>query len=67
MLAQSDLPIAFAVPYGDQMLAGAWGMIRAVADLLPDWAEEIIDGIDGRRRSEPMVIQAPRTAAKATS
>ena len=42
MLAQSDLPIAFAVPYGDQMLAGAWGMIRAAADLLPDWTDEIM-------------------------
>lgn len=43
MLTQSDLPVTFAVPYGDQMLAGAWGMIRAAADLLPDRTDEIIE------------------------
>jgi uncharacterized protein (DUF1786 family) len=42
MLAPSHLPISFAVPYGDQMLAGAWGMVRAAADLLPAWADEIL-------------------------
>lgn len=45
MFTQSDLPIAFAVPYGDQMLSGAWGMIRAAADLLPDWTEEIMTAL----------------------
>lgn len=45
LLAQSDLPITFAVPYGDQMLAGAWGMIRAAADLLPDWTDEVIEAL----------------------
>lgn len=45
MLAQSDLPITFAVPYGDQMLAGAWGMIRAAADLLPDWTDEVVEAL----------------------
>lgn len=41
MLARSDLPTYFAVPHGDQMLAGCWGMVRAAADLLPAWTEEI--------------------------
>jgi uncharacterized protein (DUF1786 family) len=41
MLAGSSLPTYFAVPHGDQMLAGAWGMIRAAADLLPESAEDI--------------------------
>ena len=45
LLAQSDLPITFAVPYGDQMLAGAWGMIRAAADLLPDWTDEVVEAL----------------------
>lgn len=45
MLAQSDLPITFAVPYGDQMLAGAWGMVRAAADLLPDWTDEVVEAL----------------------
>ena len=45
MLASSALPIAFAVPYGDQMMAGAWGMIRTAADLLPAWADEIMTAL----------------------
>lgn len=42
MLAHSHLPIYFAVPYGDQMMAGCWGMVAAAADLLPAWREEIL-------------------------
>lgn len=42
LLGMSSLPISFAVPYGDQMMAGAWGMVRAAADLLPDWSDEIL-------------------------
>lgn len=41
MLAGSPLPAYFAVPFGDQMLAGCWGMVRAAADLLPQWADAI--------------------------
>lgn len=41
LLARSALPVYFAVPHGDQMLAGCWGMVRAAADLLPAWAGEI--------------------------
>lgn len=41
MLTNSRLPIYFAVPHGDQMMAGCWGMIRAAADLVPAWADEI--------------------------
>lgn len=42
MLARSRLPIYFAVPHGDQMMAGCWGMVVAAADLLPQWREEIL-------------------------
>lgn len=47
MLAHSTLPTYFAVPYGDQMLAGCWGMIRAAADHLPDQREEILAALVG--------------------
>lgn len=47
MLAGSALPTYFAVPYGDQMLAGCWGMIRAAADHLPDQREEILAALTG--------------------
>ncbi|HEY63905.1 MAG TPA: DUF1786 domain-containing protein [Caldilineae bacterium] len=41
MLVGSQLPVYFAVPHGDQMLAGCFGLIRAVADLEPEWANPI--------------------------
>jgi len=47
MLSRSDLPTYFAVPHGDQMLAGCWGMVRAAADLLPDWSGEIQAALRG--------------------
>lgn len=48
MLAHSTLPTYFAVPHGDQMLAGCWGMIRAASDLLPEWTDEIKTALDGQ-------------------
>ena len=47
MLARSTLPTYFAVPYGDQMLAGCWGMIRAAADHLPGQRDEILAALVG--------------------
>jgi uncharacterized protein (DUF1786 family) len=47
MLMNSELPVYFAVPYGDQMLAGCWGMIQATADLMPQWADEIDAALAG--------------------
>ena len=47
MLAHSTLPTYFAVPYGDQMLAGCWGMVRAAADHLPDQRDEILAALAG--------------------
>ncbi len=50
MLARSRLPTYFAVPHGDQMMTGCWGMVRAAADLLPQWADAIRQALGG---SEP--------------
>ncbi|MCC7352467.1 MAG: DUF1786 domain-containing protein [Anaerolineae bacterium] len=47
MLRGSCLPVYFAVPHGDQMLAGCFGMIRACADVMPAWAEAIRAGLGG--------------------
>jgi uncharacterized protein (DUF1786 family) len=41
----SDLPAYFAVPHGDQMFAGCFGMLRACADLEPAWREPIAAGL----------------------
>ncbi|RIK21617.1 MAG: hypothetical protein DCC52_14060, partial [Chloroflexi bacterium] len=41
MLRALQLNPYFAVPYGDMMLAGAFGLLHAYADLNPDAADEI--------------------------
>jgi uncharacterized protein (DUF1786 family) len=42
MLAGSRLRPYLAVPYGDMMMAGCWGLVRACAQLLP-WAAGAIE------------------------
>lgn len=41
MLLHSELKPYFAVPYGDMMLAGAFGLLHAYADLNPNARDEI--------------------------
>ncbi len=48
MLADTDLPIYAAVPHGDQMLTGCYGLLRACADIEPDWREPISDALAGK-------------------
>jgi uncharacterized protein (DUF1786 family) len=43
----ADLPVYFAVPHGDQMFAGCFGVLRACADLEPAWRESIAAGLTG--------------------
>ena len=40
-LRDAGVPTYFAVPHGDQMLAGCFGLLRACADAMPDWREPI--------------------------
>jgi uncharacterized protein (DUF1786 family) len=47
MLAGSELRPYLAVPYGDMMMAGCWGMVRACATVLPWTAEEIEGALRG--------------------
>jgi uncharacterized protein (DUF1786 family) len=47
MMAESNLRPYFAVPYGDMMIAGCFGLLVAVGDLLPDMAGPIQDALDG--------------------
>ncbi len=42
MLAGSDLRPHFAVPHGDVMMAGCWGLVRACASVLP-WTAPAIE------------------------
>ncbi|MEA5078102.1 MAG: DUF1786 family protein [Anaerolineaceae bacterium] len=47
LLAQSSLHPYFAAPYGDMMIAGCFGLLRACADHLPHAADEILAALKG--------------------
>ena len=38
----------FAVPFGDMMIAGCFGLLSAAADVLPDLAEPVFESLRGR-------------------
>jgi uncharacterized protein (DUF1786 family) len=46
LLAGSSLRPYLAVPHGDMMMAGCWGLVRACAEVLP-WTAEAIEGALG--------------------
>lgn len=43
----------FAVPYGDMMLAGCFGMLRALADVYPEFAGPILASLSGAAGRAP--------------
>jgi uncharacterized protein (DUF1786 family) len=43
----------FAVPFGDMMLAGCFGLLRAYADRYPEHADAIFDSLHGSTRPAP--------------
>ncbi|MGH2593169.1 MAG: DUF1786 domain-containing protein [Anaerolineae bacterium] len=43
----------FAVPYGDMMIAGCFGLLRAFADVYPGHGETILDSLRGSMRPAP--------------
>ncbi len=47
MMRLSSLNPYFAVPFGDMMIAGCFGMLAAVADVLPDFSEQIRASLRG--------------------
>jgi uncharacterized protein (DUF1786 family) len=47
MMRLSSLDPYFAVPFGDMMIAGCFGMLAAVADVLPDFSEQIRASLRG--------------------
>jgi uncharacterized protein (DUF1786 family) len=47
LLRDAGLPAYFAVPHGDQMLAGCFGLLRACADVEPTWREPIAGALAG--------------------
>lgn len=45
LLEGSHLPVRFPAPYGDQMLTGCFGMLRAAAALVPEWRDRIEEAL----------------------
>ena len=45
MLRSSGLAPYFAVPFGDMMIAGCFGLLAATADLLPDLREPVLNAL----------------------
>ena len=43
----------FAVPFGDMMIAGCFGLLRAFADVYPERAGTILDSLRGSARGAP--------------
>jgi uncharacterized protein (DUF1786 family) len=47
LLRDQGLPVYFAVPHGDQMLTGCFGLLRACADIVPAWRDAISASLAG--------------------
>jgi uncharacterized protein (DUF1786 family) len=47
LLKNSTLAPYFAVPFGDMMISGCFGLLAAVADLIPDLHEPILRSLQG--------------------
>ena len=48
VLRGSSLNPYLATPFGDMMLAGSYGLVRACTAVLPDWSEELDAALNGR-------------------
>lgn len=48
MLQNSPLKPYYAVLYGDMMVSGCFGLLRAAADLLPEHGEAILNALQGK-------------------
>jgi uncharacterized protein (DUF1786 family) len=53
LLRGSTLRPYFAVPFGDMMIAGCFGLVSAAADHLPDLREEILSALRSGRQTAP--------------
>ena len=53
MLAGSSLRPHFAVPFGDMMIAGCFGLLGALADHTPNWRDEILTALSSTQSAPP--------------
>lgn len=53
LMSRSSLPTYLAVPFGDMMLAGCFGVVRAWADVFPHHCQLILESLGGAERGAP--------------
>ncbi len=53
LMTRSALHVYFAVPFGDMMMAGCFGLVRAWADVYPESREAILESLGGAERGAP--------------
>ncbi len=53
LMSRSSLPTYLAVPFGDMMLAGCFGLVRAWADAFPHHCQPILESLGGAERGAP--------------
>lgn len=53
MMKTAPMTAHFATPFGDMMLAGCYGLVKAVGDKLPDYRDEISAALDQSREKPP--------------
>jgi uncharacterized protein (DUF1786 family) len=53
LMQDSTLPTYFAVPFGDMMIAGCFGLVRAWADLFPQHEGAILEALRSAKRTSP--------------
>lgn len=53
MMRASQHPVHFAVPFGDMMIAGCFGLVRAWADVYPQDGPQILESLAGADRQTP--------------
>lgn len=57
MMRNSDLKIHFATPFGDMMLSGCFGLVKAVGNLIPRYREEINRALVQGREKPPWELK----------
>jgi uncharacterized protein (DUF1786 family) len=56
LVRESRHGVYYAVPYGDMMMAGCFGLLRAIPDLYPNLAQPILDSLTGLGGRPPWEI-----------
>ncbi len=53
LMRGSAHPLYFAVPFGDMMIAGCFGLLRALVEVMPDLAEPLRQSLGGAAGAAP--------------